>query len=143
MRNEPDPEDTRRRETAASTVKFLQANCKHIDLKALEQTTNTADLEFFVELMTAFRSESKRFMEAMRGQFSRSDFYAVGKTAHSLKPAGSYLGVHALTVIVTKIERLALSANNREVNDLITEAEILVDAINAEIDVCLKILHSQ
>jgi HPt (histidine-containing phosphotransfer) domain-containing protein len=93
--------------------------------------------DFIQSILSMFKEESEDFIGKMRNHFRQKDFYSLKKAAHAMKPTGSYIGVDALTLLITSLEKAAPSGDMVEVGGLISEIERLVRKLHVEIDRCL------
>jgi HPt (histidine-containing phosphotransfer) domain-containing protein len=96
---------------------------------------------FILDILTMFREESVEFMTKVRKQLSQNDFYSLKKTAHAMKPTGSYIGVNLLTVLVASLESASPRGDSSEVTNLINEIDRLLRKLNEEIDAHLNMLR--
>jgi HPt (histidine-containing phosphotransfer) domain-containing protein len=116
----------------ASPVKW-----KYINLEYLEKVAPN-NYNFFSKMMEVFRSESIASMEKIKEHYSKNDFLSLQKTAHAMKPTGSYIGVDSLTMLVETLEQTASTENHGRIISLISEIESLVKVVNEEIEEFLK-----
>jgi HPt (histidine-containing phosphotransfer) domain-containing protein len=106
---------------------------KHLNIAYLNEISGE-NPEFIIDILTMFREESVEFMSKVRSQFNQKDFYSLKKTAHAMKPTGSYIGVNSLTILVTSLESASPRGDSTEVSGLINEIEKLLKKLNEEID---------
>jgi HPt (histidine-containing phosphotransfer) domain-containing protein len=106
---------------------------KHLDLTFLEQISSGKE-NFLLESLELFKTESSEFIEKITLQLSQNDLYSMAKTAHAMKPTGSYIGVDKLTSKITVLEKVASKGDHIAVRNLVPEIANLVKEINAEID---------
>jgi HPt (histidine-containing phosphotransfer) domain-containing protein len=106
---------------------------KHLDLTFLEQISSGKE-NFLLESLELFKTESSEFIEKVILQLSQNDFYALAKTAHAMKPTGSYIGVDELTSKITALEKVASKGDHASIRNLVPEIANLVKEINTEID---------
>lgn len=110
---------------------------KYINLDYLQKISPN-NSQFFSKMMIVFRSESVASLEKIKMHYTNKDFCMVEKTAHAMKPTGSYIGVDTLTSLVGSLENAAASGSHPIIDNLIGEIEDLVVGINLEIDEFLK-----
>ena len=89
---------------------------------------------FINAMLQAFKDESAIFLREMEKNLSKYDFMSMAKSAHKMKPAGAYIGVNTLTVLMSNLEQAASSTNELETNSLFGEVKKLIKKILNEID---------
>jgi HPt (histidine-containing phosphotransfer) domain-containing protein len=97
--------------------------------------------EFVLNILTTFKEESREFIVSIKGHLSQKDFYSLKRVAHAMKPTGSYIGVEALTTLVTALEKAAPSGDATEVSALILQIEDLITKLLREIDRYLETIQ--
>ena len=93
--------------------------------------------EFIQEVLTTFQEEAKDFQIRIRQHFHQRDFYSLRKASHAMKPTGSYIGVNALTTLITNLEKAAPAGDLNLVGNLILEVEKIITVLNADIETYL------
>jgi HPt (histidine-containing phosphotransfer) domain-containing protein len=106
---------------------------KFINLNYLDAASPGNHL-FLKEMLKIFKTQSISFLESVIILMDKRDFAGLAKTAHAMKPTGSYIGVDSLTRLVTLLEKVARLQDDLEVRTLLAKIVPLVTSVNEEID---------
>ncbi len=117
----------------ARSVSKGQKKWAFIDLEYLEMIA-PGNKGFFAEMMKIFRTESVLSVNKMKEQIMNDDYNALAKTAHAMKPTGTYIGVNSMTTLVSNLERVAPAGNAGEIERIMQELQRMVTNVNLEID---------
>ncbi len=110
-----------------------KTNRSYIDFNYLE-TISPGNIEFQEEMINLFTSQSDVYMTDIKNAFIDGNYSALKLSAHAFKPMGSYIGIHSLTELVSRLEKLA--AAGRDIDSmagLIAQITIILDAVKVEI----------
>ena len=108
------------------------AQRKFINLDYLEKVS-PGNHKFFEEMMVTFQSESTAFIDKIGRHLNEKDFLSICKTAHAMKPMGSYIGVDDLTKLVGRLEKQSRNADTNGTSILFKEISEMIEAVNREI----------
>lgn len=120
-------------EGSAGKAVAVAPSCKYLDLDYLMQIAG-GDTEFFTELLMTFKNESYIFLKRMNKEFLMNDLIGLSRTAHSMKPSGSYIGVKNLSSLTGHLQDVAAAGNAEQSELLIRQIEKIVLKVIAEID---------
>lgn len=104
-----------------------------VDLNYLNEISG-GNGSFINAMLQAFKDESTIFLRDIEKSLSKYDFLSVARSAHKMKPAGAYIGVNTLTVLMSNLEQAASITNEKDTSSLFTEVKKLIRKILSEID---------
>ncbi len=81
--------------------------------------------DFITVFLKTFKEEAQRSLAYLQKQWHANDFVFIERTAHSMKPTGTYVGSHALTLLVSLLEKAAHNRDSAEVSRLVPEVQMM------------------
>lgn len=116
----------------ARSVPKTQKKWSFINFDYLEAVA-PGNKSFFAEMMKSFKTESVLLVDKMTEQIMNADYCALARTAHTMKPVGTYIGVKAMTTLVCHLEKSASTRNVSEIERIMVELQRMVTNVNLEI----------
>lgn len=113
--------------------KSLSRGKSLVDLGYLNEISG-GNRSFVKAVLQAFKDESTIFLRDIEKYLTKYDFLSIAKSAHKMKPAGAYIGVNTLTVMMSNLEQAASITNAKDTQSLVTELKKLIKKILNEID---------
>jgi HPt (histidine-containing phosphotransfer) domain-containing protein len=104
-----------------------------LDLGYLKEIA-PGDDPFIETVLKSFQEDAKQFISKLESELGNEELIVLQKSAHAMKPAGVYLGVHSLTFLVTRLEIAARNLDRREVSTLIPKVLNLTQSMLNEVD---------
>lgn len=114
-------------------TRSVKKNWAYLNLEYLE-TIDPGNTEFFKTMLNLFRDNSNNYIQLMKSQASSNDYDNLAKTAHAMKPTGAYVGLSALAVIMSELEKKAKAHLNTDIFTLLAQVQTLVNNVVLEIN---------